>query len=198
MRQSGLLGSSAATSGGGRCAPGLVHGERADGAIARELPRGVRFGYGDAARARRLSARPGFSGPRADFGVEAGRRRGKPAAHDAPARGLQAWRLLRGGRAGRACARQVRGHCPLGGRPVSRPPLSGRPGRLLQRRPYHLAAALGAPRLPQTFLIPVRQRGIDVDEPKQALDFGREPAAVCSRPTRTCSCTTCTTPIRIG
>jgi hypothetical protein len=39
----------------------------------------------------------------------------------------------------------------------------------------HLAAALGAPWLPQTFLIPVRQRGIEVDEPKQALEFGREP-----------------------
>ena len=39
----------------------------------------------------------------------------------------------------------------------------------------HLAAALGAPWLPQTFLVPVRQRGIEIDEPKQALDFGREP-----------------------
>ena len=39
----------------------------------------------------------------------------------------------------------------------------------------HLAAALDAPWLPQTFLIPVRQRGIEVDEPKQALEFGREP-----------------------
>lgn len=39
----------------------------------------------------------------------------------------------------------------------------------------HLAAALGAPWLPQTFLIPVRQRGVDIDEPKQALEFGREP-----------------------
>ena len=39
----------------------------------------------------------------------------------------------------------------------------------------HLAAAMGAPWLPQTFLIPVRQRGIEIDEPKQALAFGREP-----------------------
>jgi hypothetical protein len=38
----------------------------------------------------------------------------------------------------------------------------------------HLAAALGAPWLPQTFLIPVRQRGAKVDEPKHALAFGRE------------------------
>lgn len=38
----------------------------------------------------------------------------------------------------------------------------------------HLAAALGAPWLPQTFLIPVRQHGIDIDEPKQALEFGRQ------------------------
>jgi hypothetical protein len=39
----------------------------------------------------------------------------------------------------------------------------------------HLAAALGAPWLPQTFLIPLRQKGIGVDEPKAALEFGREP-----------------------
>lgn len=39
----------------------------------------------------------------------------------------------------------------------------------------HLAAALGIPWLPQTVLIPVRQRGVDIDEPKQALEFGRAP-----------------------
>ena len=39
----------------------------------------------------------------------------------------------------------------------------------------HLAAALGTPWLPQTFLIPLHQRGIEVDEPKHALEFGREP-----------------------
>ena len=39
----------------------------------------------------------------------------------------------------------------------------------------HLAAALHAPWLPQTFLIPVRQKGVGVDEPRQALEFGREP-----------------------
>lgn len=38
----------------------------------------------------------------------------------------------------------------------------------------HLAAALGAPWLPQTFLIPVRQLRVDVDRPKLALEFGRE------------------------
>jgi hypothetical protein len=36
----------------------------------------------------------------------------------------------------------------------------------------HLAAAPG---VPQTFRIPVHQRGIDVDEPEQALEFGRAP-----------------------
>ena len=39
----------------------------------------------------------------------------------------------------------------------------------------HMAAALGAPWLPQTFLVPVRQRGAKVDEPKLALAFGRDP-----------------------
>ena len=39
----------------------------------------------------------------------------------------------------------------------------------------HLAAALGIPWLPQTFLIPLRQRSAEVDEPKRALAFGREP-----------------------
>lgn len=33
----------------------------------------------------------------------------------------------------------------------------------------HLCAALGIPWLPQTVLVPVRQRGIDPDEPRQAL-----------------------------
>ena len=41
----------------------------------------------------------------------------------------------------------------------------------------HLGAALGAPWLPQTFLIPVRTPGhLDVDEPKERLEWAREPA----------------------
>ena len=40
----------------------------------------------------------------------------------------------------------------------------------------HLAAALGAPWLPQTFLIPVRHLRVDVDQPRSALEFGREHA----------------------
>ena len=39
----------------------------------------------------------------------------------------------------------------------------------------HLACALGAPFLPQTFLIPVRRSGVDPDEPKADLAWGREP-----------------------
>jgi hypothetical protein len=38
----------------------------------------------------------------------------------------------------------------------------------------HLCAALGIPWLPQTFLIPVRQLGVDPDEPKQAMEKGRK------------------------
>lgn len=39
----------------------------------------------------------------------------------------------------------------------------------------NLCAALGIPWLPQTFLIPVKHGGeINIDEPKQALDWGRE------------------------
>jgi hypothetical protein len=37
----------------------------------------------------------------------------------------------------------------------------------------HLAAALRIPWLPQTFLIPVRRTGVDPDEPKQDLEWGR-------------------------
>ncbi len=40
----------------------------------------------------------------------------------------------------------------------------------------HLAAALGVPWLPQTFLIPVSETGVDPDEPKQAMEMGREQA----------------------
>jgi hypothetical protein len=39
----------------------------------------------------------------------------------------------------------------------------------------HLAAALRAPWLPQTLLLPVRQRGVHPDEPGQALQAGRQP-----------------------
>jgi hypothetical protein len=39
----------------------------------------------------------------------------------------------------------------------------------------HLCAALGIPWLPQTVLIPVRRHGIHPDEPKDDLDWGREP-----------------------
>lgn len=39
----------------------------------------------------------------------------------------------------------------------------------------HLCAALGIPWLPQTFLIPVRQTGIALDEPRQALEWGKHP-----------------------
>jgi hypothetical protein len=40
----------------------------------------------------------------------------------------------------------------------------------------HLAAALGIPWLPQTFLVPVRRTGVHPDEPKADLEFGREHA----------------------
>jgi hypothetical protein len=40
----------------------------------------------------------------------------------------------------------------------------------------HLAAALGAPWLPQTFLVPVRNRGNDPDDPRRDLEWGRQPA----------------------
>lgn len=41
----------------------------------------------------------------------------------------------------------------------------------------HLAAAMDIPWLPQTFLIPVRRSGVDPDEPKQELEWGRGPGA---------------------
>jgi hypothetical protein len=40
----------------------------------------------------------------------------------------------------------------------------------------HLAAALGVPWLPQTFLVPVRRAGVHPDEPKADLEFSREVA----------------------
>ncbi|MDA3644433.1 hypothetical protein LZ318_30515 [Saccharopolyspora indica] len=40
----------------------------------------------------------------------------------------------------------------------------------------HLAAALDAPWLPQTVLIPVRRRGVDRDDPRGELEAGRDPA----------------------
>ncbi|MFC7343969.1 hypothetical protein [Saccharopolyspora griseoalba] len=40
----------------------------------------------------------------------------------------------------------------------------------------HLAAALDAPWLPQTLLVPVRRRGVDRDDPRAELDAGRQPA----------------------
>jgi hypothetical protein len=40
----------------------------------------------------------------------------------------------------------------------------------------HLAAALGAPWLPQTFLVPVRNPGKDPDDPHRDLERGRQPA----------------------
>jgi hypothetical protein len=39
----------------------------------------------------------------------------------------------------------------------------------------HLCAALGSPWLPQTFLIPVRQKSIHPDEPRQSMEWGRGP-----------------------
>jgi hypothetical protein len=39
----------------------------------------------------------------------------------------------------------------------------------------HLCAALGIPFLPQTFLVPVRHPGIHPDEPRDALEWGRQP-----------------------
>lgn len=39
----------------------------------------------------------------------------------------------------------------------------------------HLCAALGIPWLPQTFLIPVRQKGVPLDEPRLALEWGKGP-----------------------
>ncbi|MER7011929.1 hypothetical protein ABT324_10925 [Saccharopolyspora sp. NPDC000359] len=41
----------------------------------------------------------------------------------------------------------------------------------------HLAAALDAPWLPQTLLVPVRRRGVDRDDPRAELEAGRVPAA---------------------
>ncbi len=40
----------------------------------------------------------------------------------------------------------------------------------------HLCAALGIPWLPQTWLIPVRHPSVPVDEPRQGLEWSREPA----------------------
>jgi hypothetical protein len=40
----------------------------------------------------------------------------------------------------------------------------------------HLCAALGVPWLPQTFLIPVRHTGGEADDPKKALEMGRQHA----------------------
>jgi hypothetical protein len=40
----------------------------------------------------------------------------------------------------------------------------------------HLAAALGVPWLPQTFMVPVRNPGNDPDDPRRDLEWGREPA----------------------
>lgn len=40
----------------------------------------------------------------------------------------------------------------------------------------HLAAALGAPWLPQTFMVPVRNPGNDPDDPNRDLEWGRQPA----------------------
>jgi hypothetical protein len=40
----------------------------------------------------------------------------------------------------------------------------------------HLWSALGVPWLPQTFLIPVRHPGLDVDDPPAAVEWAREPA----------------------
>ncbi len=42
----------------------------------------------------------------------------------------------------------------------------------------HLCCALGIPWLPQTFLVPVRRRGVHPDEPTEELQWGREPARV--------------------
>lgn len=39
----------------------------------------------------------------------------------------------------------------------------------------HLCAALGIPWLPQTFLIPVRRSGVHPDEPRQDLEWGKQP-----------------------
>lgn len=39
----------------------------------------------------------------------------------------------------------------------------------------HLAAAMGGPILPQTFLVPVRRFGIDPDDPVSDMEWGREP-----------------------
>jgi hypothetical protein len=40
----------------------------------------------------------------------------------------------------------------------------------------HLAAALGAPWLPQTFMVPVRNAGNNPDDPRRDLEWGRQPA----------------------
>jgi hypothetical protein len=39
----------------------------------------------------------------------------------------------------------------------------------------HLAVALGAPFLPQTFLIPVRRSGVSPDDPIADMEWGRKP-----------------------
>jgi hypothetical protein len=40
----------------------------------------------------------------------------------------------------------------------------------------HLGAALSAPWLPQTFLIPVRRSGVHPDEPRDGMEWAKEPA----------------------
>jgi hypothetical protein len=40
----------------------------------------------------------------------------------------------------------------------------------------HLAAALGAPWPPQTFMVPIRNPGNDPDDPRRDLEWGRQPA----------------------
>ncbi|SPL98335.1 unnamed protein product [[Actinomadura] parvosata subsp. kistnae] len=88
-------------------------------------------------------------------------------------------------------ARWVSGHYPRGPYPVAF--IGSSNGALV-----HLAAALRAPWLPQTLLLPVRRHG--VGPTTRAATCGRpaRPGRRCWPPTPTWCCTTCTTPTRTG
>ena len=60
----------------------------------------------------------------------------------------------------------------------------------------HLALALGFPWLPQTFLIPIRHRGIPPDDFRTSYRMGREEGPSFWGPSRASSFTICTIPIR--
>lgn len=62
----------------------------------------------------------------------------------------------------------------------------------------HLAAALGVPGCRRPFSSPCASAAPRSTSPSGRSRSGGSPGAACSRPTRTCSCTRCTTPTRIA